>query len=191
LARACVNCGAQLSATAKFCSECAHPAGPAAPPAPQRFGAPEAYTPRHLAERIINSKAALEGERKHGPADLEGAFAAMTKERAGAVIVLQDGLTIRYRAQIVGLAAQRRLPAMYESRDWTAAGGLMALGTNDADMYRRAATYVDKILKGARPGDLPVEQPTKFELLINLKTAKALGLTIPPSLLLRADQVIE
>jgi len=121
-------------------------------------------------------------------ADLEGAFAAMTKERAGAVIVLQDGLTIRHRAQIVELSAQRRLPAMYEARDWTAAGGLMAFGANDADMYRRAATYVDKILRGARPADLPVEQPTKFELVINLK---ALGLTIPPSLLQRADQVIE
>jgi hypothetical protein len=98
----------------------------------------------------------------------------MIKARAGAVIVLQDGLTIAHRARIVDLAAQYRLPAMFEVRDWTTAGGFMAYGANDLDLYRRAALYVDKILKGAKPADLPVEQPTKFELVINLKTAKAL-----------------
>src|SRR5262249_52392147 len=93
--------------------------------------------------------------------------------------------------RLVDLAAKNRLPAVYPNRGFVDAGGLMAYGTNLADLYRRAATYVDKILKGAKPADLPVEQATKFELVINLKTAKALGLTIPPSVLGRADQIIE
>jgi putative ABC transport system substrate-binding protein len=95
------------------------------------------------------------------------------------------------RRRLVDMAAKNRMPAVYTSREFVAAGGLMAYGANVADVFRRAATYVDKILKGANPGDLPVEQHTKFELVLNLKTAKALGLTIPPSLLARADQVIE
>ena len=125
------------------------------------------------------------------PQEIDSAFAAMTKERAGAVLVLADGMLTNRRKQIADLAAARRLPAAYPQREFVEAGGLMAFSANPLDLERRAATYVDKILKGAKPADLPVEQPTKLELVINLKTAKALGLTIPPSLLQRADQVIE
>jgi putative tryptophan/tyrosine transport system substrate-binding protein len=126
-----------------------------------------------------------------GSSEIDSAFATMTSTQSGAVIVLVDAMLLDHRTQIADLAAQRRLPAVYGLRDHAAAGGLMAYGPNRLDIVRRAATFVDKILKGAKPGDLPVEQPTKFELIINLKTAKALGLTIPPSLLQRADQVIE
>ena len=126
-----------------------------------------------------------------GPSDIDSAFAAMTSEQAGAVMVLVDSMLLDHRTRIADLAARRRLPAVYGLSDHVEAGGLMAYGPNRLDIFRRAATYVDKILKGAKPGDLPVEQPTKFALVINLKTAKALGLTIPPSLLQRADQVIE
>jgi|KBSSwiStaDraftv2_1062776.scaffolds.fasta_scaffold119069_2 putative ABC transport system substrate-binding protein len=123
--------------------------------------------------------------------EFEGAFAAMHKGRLDALMVLSDSLFTNHRARIVDLAAKSRLPAVYDVRLFPESGGLMSYGPNIADLFRRAATYVDKILKGARPADLPIEQPTKFELVINLKTAKALGLTIPPSLLLRADEVIE
>jgi len=115
----------------------------------------------------------------------------MTKAHAGALTVLPSTMFFNERQRLVDLAAKNRLPAVYPFREFVDAGGLMAYGANAPDMWRRAATYVAKILKGAKPGDLPVEQPTKFELVINLKTAKALGLTIPPSLLGRADQVIE
>jgi ABC transporter substrate binding protein len=125
-----------------------------------------------------------------GPADFDGAFAEMTRARAGALTVLPSNMLINERRRLVDLAAKNGLPAVYGSREFVDAGGLMAYGPNFADMFRRAATYVDKILKGTKPADLPVEQPTKFELLINLKTAKALNLTIPQSVLLRADQVI-
>jgi putative ABC transport system substrate-binding protein len=126
-----------------------------------------------------------------GPDDFESAFAAMARERAGALLHFSDGMGLLHRARIVELAAKHRLPVMYGLREFVDAGGLMVYGPSMRDSFRRAATYVDKILKGAKPGDLPIEQPSKFDLVINLKTAKALGLTIPPSLLLRADQIIE
>jgi putative ABC transport system substrate-binding protein len=126
-----------------------------------------------------------------GPADFDRAFSDMTKARADALTVLGSNMFLIERRRLVALAAKNRLPAVYPLREWVDVGGLMAYGANLADLFRRAATYVDKILKGAKPADLPVEQPTKFELVINLKTAKALGLTIPPSLLQRADEVIQ
>jgi putative ABC transport system substrate-binding protein len=110
---------------------------------------------------------------------------------ASALIQLDDVIFTSHRAQVVELAVKHRLPAMYGFKEFVDAGGLMAYGPDYPDLYRRAATYLDKIFRGARPGDLPIEQPTKFELVINLKTAKALGLTIPPSLLGRADEVIQ
>jgi ABC-type uncharacterized transport system substrate-binding protein len=125
------------------------------------------------------------------PADFDRAFSEMTGARAGALTVFPNAMFTIERRRLVDLAAKNRLPALYAFREYVDAGGLMAYGPNLADLYRRAATYVDRILKGTQPGDLPVEQPTKFELVMNLKTAKALGLTIPPSLLARADQVIE
>jgi putative ABC transport system substrate-binding protein len=126
-----------------------------------------------------------------GPADFDRAFLDMTGARAGALTVLGGTMLLNERRRLVDLAAKNRLPAMYGLREYVDAGGLMSYGSNNADLFRRAATYVDKILRGAKPGDLPVEQPTKFELVINLKTAKALGLTIPPSILGRADHIIE
>ena len=111
------------------------------------------------------------------PNELEGAFAAMTRERAGALLVLPQPFTFAHARRIVDLAAKSRLPAVYPFRESVEAGGFIAYAANAPDMFRRAAVYVGKILKGAKPVDLPVEQPTKFELVINLKTAKALGLT--------------
>ena len=124
--------------------------------------------------------------------ELDGAFAAMTQAGADALLVLADSLLVLCAARRTrGPRRQSRLPAMYSRRKYVEAGGLMSYGPSLPDMYRRAATYVDKILKGAKPADLPVEQPTKFELVINLKTAQALGITIPPSLLILADEVIK
>jgi putative tryptophan/tyrosine transport system substrate-binding protein len=126
-----------------------------------------------------------------GPEDFDRAFSDMTTGRAGALTVLVSPMFFGERRRLVDLAAKTRLPTVFPWREYVDAGGLMAYGADLADLFRRAATYVDKILKGTKPGDLPIERPTKFELVINLKTAKALGLTIPPSLLQRADQVIE
>jgi ABC-type uncharacterized transport system substrate-binding protein len=126
-----------------------------------------------------------------GSRDLEAAFQAVLKAGASALITLDDTLIFTHRGRIVKLAEESRLPAVYGFKEFADAGGLMSYAPNLVETYRRTATYVDKILKGGRPGDLPIEQPTKFELVINLKTAKALGLTIPPSLLARADQIIE
>ena len=122
---------------------------------------------------------------------IEAAFGAMTRERAGALIVLPDSFFSSQARRIAELAAQQRLPTMFWTRGLVESGGLMSYGQNSAEHYYRAATYIDKILKGAKPGELPVEQPTKIELVINLKTAKAIGLAIPQELLLRADKVIE
>jgi len=126
-----------------------------------------------------------------GPDDFDRAFSDMTRARAGALTVLPGNMFLREHRRLVDLAAKNRLPAVYTSREFVDAGGLMSYGANRPDLSRRAATYVDKILKGAKPGDLPVEQPTKFELIINLKTANALGLTIPQPVLGRADEVIQ
>jgi len=126
-----------------------------------------------------------------GPDEFARAFSAMTSARAGALTVLPSNMFVRERRRLVDLAAKNRLPAVYTSREFVDAGGLMSYGAHQPDLFRRAATYVDKILKGAKPGDLPIEQPTKFELVINLKTAKDLGLTIPPSVLARADDLIQ
>jgi putative tryptophan/tyrosine transport system substrate-binding protein len=125
------------------------------------------------------------------PGEIDGAFALMTEQRAGALIVDSSVFLYTHHNRVVDLAAQHRLPAMYAFRHCVDAGGLMSYGVSIANLWRHAATYVDKLLKGAKPADLPVEQPTKFELIINLKTAKALGLTMPPSLLLLADEVIQ
>jgi putative ABC transport system substrate-binding protein len=125
------------------------------------------------------------------PNDIEGAFATMIRSRAGALLVLGGGTTWVSRQQIADLAVQNRLPGVHLLREYAEAGLLVTYGPDMVALFRRATTYIDKILKGARPADLPVEQPTKLELVINLKTAKALGLTIPPSLLARADQVID
>jgi putative ABC transport system substrate-binding protein len=126
-----------------------------------------------------------------GAEDIDRAFGAAASERVDAVMPLSSALFNAEMRRIVSLAARHRLPGLFEHRDYVEGGGLMSYGPDIRDIFRRAATYVDKIFKGARPADLPVEQPTKFELIINLKTAKALGLTLPPSVLARADEVIE
>jgi putative ABC transport system substrate-binding protein len=125
------------------------------------------------------------------PGELGGIFSAIARERIDALVVLPSSALFLAQKRIIELAATHRLPAIHFARDFVAIGGLMSYGPSFADLFRRSAIYVDKILKGAKPGDLPIEQPTKFELVINLKTAKALGLTIPQSLLLRADEVIQ
>ena len=123
--------------------------------------------------------------------EIDSAFEAAARGRAGALLVLRNPITTAHRKKVVDLAAKHRLPAMYEERAWVDIGGLMSYGPSFDDLYRRAATFVDKILKGAKPADLPVEQPTKFELIINLKAAKQIGVTIPPNVLARADKVIK
>jgi putative ABC transport system substrate-binding protein len=122
--------------------------------------------------------------------DLEGAFQAAAKGRVNALVTITGALMLGYPKRIADLAMKNRLPSMYERGDYVEAGGLMSYATNDADQFRRVAVYVDKILKGAKPADLPVEQPTKFDFIVNLKTAKQIGVTIPPNVLARADKVI-
>ena len=123
--------------------------------------------------------------------DIEGAFRTMVKDRLGALVTEAPALISLNRKKILQLAAQYRIPTIYTDQEWANAGGLMSYGANRVDLYRRVTVYVDKILKGAKPADLPVEQPTKFEFVINLKTAKALNPTIPQSVLYRADKVIK
>jgi putative ABC transport system substrate-binding protein len=125
------------------------------------------------------------------PKELESAFAAMASEGATGLMVVNDLIFLPRAKQIAALAAKSRLPTIFIRREYVEAGGLMSYGPSNVEQFRHAAVYVDKILKGARPADLPVEQPTKFELIINMRTAKTLGLTIPPSILARADEVIE
>jgi putative tryptophan/tyrosine transport system substrate-binding protein len=124
------------------------------------------------------------------PKDIENVFRNASKARADAVLMLDNPFFISYRTQILGLALKSRLPTIYDQSEYVDAGGLMCYSANFNDLFRRAATYVDKILKGAKPADLPVEQPTKFEFIINLKAAKQIGLTVPPTVLARADKVI-
>ena len=125
------------------------------------------------------------------PQEIDSAFAAMTRERVGALLILADAIFTNQRRQIAQLSLKQRLPSVYGVRGYAEAGGLMVYSVDPLDLEARAAIYVDKILRGAKPGDLPIEQPTKFELVINLKTAKVLGLTIPQSLLVRAGEVIQ
>ena len=134
---------------------------------------------------------ALEALEVRGPDDFEAAFSTAKQRNAQALLDIDDLVTFPYRSRITALAASSRLPAIYALREFPAAGGLMSYGASIVLLYRRLAALVDKILKGAKPADLPIEQPTKFELVINVRVAKALGLTIPPSLLARADEVIE
>ncbi|MBI2555579.1 MAG: ABC transporter substrate-binding protein [Candidatus Rokubacteria bacterium] len=150
--------------------------------------APLQFRETEVAARVLGIK--LQSLAVRGPRDFDGAFAAMRRERAGALIVLPDLMFYDHLRPLLGLAAKSRLPVIYEEREFAEAGGLLAYGPNYNDLFRRSATFVDKILKGAKPADLPVEQPTKFELVINLKSARALGLTIPQSILVRADEVI-
>jgi putative ABC transport system substrate-binding protein len=135
-------------------------------------------------------KVPLQSLHVRGPDDFEGAFQT-ARAQAGSLVVIQDVVTVTHLKRIVDLAAKNRLPAIYMEKEWAEAGGLMSYGVNQPDLHRRAAIFVDKILKGAKPADLPVEQPIKFEFIVNLKTAKQIGLTIPPNVLARADKVIK
>ena len=156
---------------------------------PDVRGAVLEYKETERAARSLHLQ--LQSVEVNRPDDFDRAFSALTTGRAEALTVASSSVAFRNRGRIANLAQKHRLPSIYGLREFADAGGLMAYGPNYADGWRRAAKYVDRILKGAKPGDLPVEQPTKFELVINLKAAKALGLTIPPSLLARADQIIE
>jgi ABC-type uncharacterized transport system substrate-binding protein len=156
---------------------------------PGNLGNPPQLRAAELAARTLGMR--LQPLEARTPREIDSAFAAMTKEAAAALVVLVDVMFIDHRTRIADLAATRRLPAVYGALEHVESGGLMAYAPNFLDNYGRAAVFVDKILRGANPGDLPIEQSTKFELVINLKTAKALGLAIPRSVLLQADRVIE
>jgi putative ABC transport system substrate-binding protein len=126
----------------------------------------------------------------HNEKDIQNAFSVISKNRSNGLVTFVDAVTVSHRQRIVDFAAKNRLPSIYQASDFVSAGGLMSYGTNRFDLHRRAATYVDKILKGTKPADLPVERPIKFDLVINLQTAKKIGLTISPNVLARADRVI-
>jgi len=146
---------------------------------------------REVRERARTEGVTLQPFQARNVADLDGAFAAIVDARADAVITFSDTLTYNFPNQVAELVARNRLPLMSPFHEVASAGGLMSYGPSIPDLFRRAAAYVDKILRGAKPADLPVEQPTKFELVINLKAAKVLGLTVPPSLFARADELID
>jgi putative ABC transport system substrate-binding protein len=155
---------------------------------PDAVGSTLAWKESQLAAREQGLQ--LQSLEVHGREELDGAFRAASKERAQAVVALRSPTVAIERKRIAELAVKNRLPVIYDDAAYVEAGGLMSYGTKQADLYRRAPIYVDKILKGAKPADLPVEQPTKFELVINLNAAKQIGLTIPPNILARADRVI-
>jgi putative ABC transport system substrate-binding protein len=127
----------------------------------------------------------------HGDVEIETAITALGREPGGGLVAMPDTFMTAHRAPIVAAAARSQIPAVYEASYFARDGGLLSYGPDQVDTYRRAATYVDRILRGAKPGDLPVQFPTKYEMILNLKTAKALGLAVPPSIRLRADEVIE
>ncbi len=145
---------------------------------------------RQTQETASGMKILVQDRGASDPNQLESVFSAIKKQRPDGVLVMIDAFTLRHAKDIIDFLANNRLPAMYDEKSLTEAGGLISYGENRADLYRRAATYVDKILKGAKPAELPVEQPIKFELVINLKAANEIGLTIPPNVLARADRVI-
>ena len=155
---------------------------------PDSIGSTLAWKESQLAARQLGLK--LQSLEVRGRADLDGVFRAATKERSQAIVALRSPVIAIERKLIADLAIRNRLPTLYDDRAYVEAGGFMSYGTNQTELYRRAAVYVDKILKGTNPADLPVEQPMKFEFIINLKTAKQIGLTIPPNVLARADRVI-
>jgi putative tryptophan/tyrosine transport system substrate-binding protein len=156
---------------------------------PNHPGQPSVFKDTQLAAQALQvTPISMEARNKE---ELERALSAIGKERLQALLELADPLTFFHRELIIEVAAKHRVPAMYGFSEWVDAGGFMSYGTSFPDLFRRAATYVDKILKGTKPGELPVEQPKKFELVINLKTAKQIGLTIPPNVLARADRVIK
>ena len=134
---------------------------------------------------------ALQSDEVRTPQDFDGAFANIVQQHPDILLVLQDALTLEHRKEIIDFTLREKLPTMFVGKEWVEEGGLMSYGDRLPERYRRAADLVDRILKGAKPADLPVEQPTTFELVVNLKTAKAMGLTLPPTFLARADQVIE
>jgi putative ABC transport system substrate-binding protein len=152
---------------------------------------PHASMTRVAEQAARSSRIQLRALDTRSPEEFDAAFSTMAAERVGGLLVFGDGMFYLHRARLAELAAKHHLPAVYQAEQHAEAGGLLAYSADLLDSWRRAATYLDRILKGARPADLPIQQPTKFKLVINLKTARALGLTMPPSLLARADQVLE